>query len=54
MNLRKAVDKFRDIIFYSFIGFLFLVLFSWIFILCLPYYMGREIWQRFDKWYVNK
>jgi hypothetical protein len=50
----KIFDSLRDVFFYTFVGIIFIVIFGWILIVFLPYYLGREIWQRFELWYINK
>ena len=44
----------RDKFFFFAVGLVFLLVFGWILILFLPYYMGRNIWERFEIWYINK
>tara|TARA_R100001460_G_scaffold8441_5_gene20898 strand:+ start:3210 stop:3428 length:219 start_codon:yes stop_codon:yes gene_type:complete len=53
-NKYKFFDKLRDVFFYTFVGIIFIVIFGWILIVFLPFYLGREIWQRFELWYINK
>lgn len=48
------LQKTRDIVFFSCVGIMFLVIFGWIILMFLPFYLGREIWQRFENWYINK
>lgn len=48
------MEKVRDIIFFSVVGLAFIIIFGWIMIMFLPYYIGREVWQRFELWYIKK
>ena len=51
---QTMLDRVRDIFFFSCVGIIFLVIFGWILLVFMPYYLGREIWHRFENWYINK
>tara|TARA_R100000231_G_scaffold97194_2_gene72684 strand:+ start:1797 stop:1952 length:156 start_codon:yes stop_codon:yes gene_type:complete len=48
------MEKIRDIIFFTFVGLGVIIIFGWITLIFLPYYIGREVWQRYENWYINK
>jgi len=44
----------QDVVFYTTIGIFFTVLLLSIAIFFLPYYVGREVWYRWEVWYMNR
>ena len=48
------LQKTRDIVFFSCVGTIFVITVIVFYVIFLPYYLGREIWQRFENWYINK
>jgi len=48
------MTKFRDIIFYTVIGLLFGGFVLSIIIICLPYYLGRTLWEKFEDWQLRR
>ena len=48
------MTKFRDILFYTVIGLLFGGFVLALMLICLPYYLGRELWQRVEDWQMNR
>ena len=49
-NRGNQMKKFRDIIFYTVIGLLFGGFVLSIIIICLPYYLGKKLWEKFEDW----
>ncbi len=48
------MTKFRDILFYTVIGLLFGCFVLALMLICLPYYLGRELWHRLEDWQMNR
>lgn len=48
------MTKFRDILFYTVIGLLFGGFVLALMLICLPYYIGRELWQKVEDWQMNR
>jgi uncharacterized membrane protein len=40
----------QDVVFYIFIGLIFLIIFGWIILVFLPYYLGRQVWEKVETW----
>ena len=51
---QTLLSRLKDVFFYTWLGVLFFILFGWITIIFLPYFLGREVWQRYENWYINK
>ena len=46
--------KLRDILAYTFLGLLFVIVVVGFYLVFLPYYLGREVWQKLERFYINK
>ncbi len=40
----------QDVFFYTLIGLIFLIIFGWIMLVFLPYYLGRQVWEKIETW----
>ena len=40
----------QDVVFYTLIGLIFLIIFGWIMLVFLPYYLGRQVWEKVETW----
>jgi len=52
--MKSKFKLVQDIIFFTTVGLFFTVLFLSILIFFLPYYVGREVWGRYEIWYINR
>ena len=61
INEQRPLEKYsewfkrtRDIIAFTLMGILFVIVVFAFYIVFLPYYLGREVWHRWEKFYINK
>ena len=52
--MEAKLKTIQDVVFYTTIGIFFTVLLLSIALFFLPYYVGREVWNRLEVWYMNK
>ena len=54
MIVKSKFKLVQDIIFFTAVGLFFTALFLSIALFFLPYYVGREVWGRYEIWYINR
>tara|TARA_Y100000114_G_C11740562_1_gene318724 strand:- start:1230 stop:1442 length:213 start_codon:yes stop_codon:yes gene_type:complete len=47
---KSNFKKIQDVFFYTFLGLIFLLIFGWIILVFLPYYLGRQVWEKIETW----
>jgi len=52
--MKNKLKAIQDIIFFTTVGLFFTALFLSIALFFLPYYVGREVWNRWEVWYINR